>query len=72
MMFNIISNCTKSHFTVIFFVAVCGGHLTMDEGHLQSPNYPDDYQPNKECIWKLTVTETYQVALKFESFEVNV
>lgn len=43
----------------------------MDEGHLESPNYPDDYQPNKECVWKLSVPETYQVALKFESFEVN-
>jgi tolkin protein len=61
-----------SRFTMIFSVAVCGGHLIMDEGHLESPNYPDDYQANKECIWKLTVPETYQVALKFESFEVTV
>ncbi|KDR10358.1 Dorsal-ventral patterning tolloid-like protein 1, partial [Zootermopsis nevadensis] len=53
------------------YEAVCGGHLTMDEGHLESPNYPDDYQPNKECVWKLSVPETYQVALKFESFEVE-
>jgi tolkin protein len=43
----------------------------MDEGHLESPNYPEDYQANKECIWVLSVTENYQVALKFESFEVS-
>jgi hypothetical protein len=40
-------------------------------GHLESPNYPDDYQPNKECIWKLSVPQGYQVALKFQSFEVE-
>jgi len=59
------------YFNTLFFVAVCGGHLTMDEGHLESPNYPEDYQANKECIWILSVSESYQVALKFESFEVS-
>jgi tolkin protein len=53
------------------YEAVCGGHLTMDEGHLESPNYPEDYQANKECVWILSVSESYQVALKFESFEVE-
>lgn len=41
------------------------------EGHLESPNFPDDYQPNKECIWRITVPEDFQVALKFQSFEVE-
>lgn len=51
---------------------MCGGELELDSGgHLESPNYPDDYQPNKECIWKLTVPKDYQVALKFQSFEVE-
>lgn len=40
-------------------------------GHLESPNYPEDYQPNKECIWRLSVPKDYQVALKFQSFEVE-
>ncbi|KAJ4427739.1 hypothetical protein ANN_25392, partial [Periplaneta americana] len=53
------------------YEAVCGGHLEMGEGHLESPNYPEDYQANKECVWKLSVPQDYQVALKFESFEVE-
>lgn len=53
------------------YEAVCGGELTMEEGHLESPNYPDDYRPNKECIWKITVPEGYQVALRFHSFEIE-
>lgn len=54
------------------YEAVCGGELSIETGgHLESPNYPEDYQPNKECIWKITVPEDYQVALKFQSFEVE-
>ena len=43
----------------------------METGQLESPNYPEDYQPNKECIWRITVPVGFQVALKFQSFEVK-
>ena len=43
----------------------------MESGHLESPNFPDDYQPNKECTWRITVPSDYQVALKFQSFEIE-
>lgn len=52
--------------------AVCGGELNLESGgRLDSPNYPLDYLPNRECIWRITVQEEYQVALKFQSFEVE-
>ena len=50
--------------------AVCGGELDMETGQLESPNYPEDYHPNKECVWRVTVPKGFQVALKFQSFEV--
>ncbi|KAJ3641013.1 hypothetical protein Zmor_027542 [Zophobas morio] len=54
------------------YEAICGGELFIDsEGHLESPNYPEEYQPNKECVWKITVPDNYQVALRFQSFEVE-
>ncbi|RWS10861.1 tolloid-like protein 1 [Dinothrombium tinctorium] len=53
------------------YEALCGGDIFKEEGTLQSPNYPEDYRPNKECIWKITVPEKYQVALKFQSFEIE-
>ncbi|XP_046641719.1 tolloid-like protein 1 [Daphnia pulicaria] len=53
------------------YEALCGGDLNVDSGHLESPNFPDDYQPNKECTWKITVPSDYQVALKFQSFEIE-
>ena len=29
------------------YEAVCGGDLDMETGQLESPNFPEDYQPNK-------------------------
>ncbi|XP_065201859.1 protein tolkin-like isoform X3 [Planococcus citri] len=55
------------------YETVCGGDIFIDEesGRLESPNYPDDYQPNKECVWRITAPENYQAALKFQSFEIE-
>ncbi|KAL1117925.1 hypothetical protein AAG570_004238 [Ranatra chinensis] len=54
------------------YEAVCGGDIDVDEGgHLESPNYPEDYQHNKECVWRLTAPPDFQVAIKFQSFEVE-
>jgi hypothetical protein len=44
----------------------------MDKGHLESPNFPEDYPALKECVWRITVPEGFQVALKFQSFEVSL
>lgn len=30
-------------------------------GRLESPNYPLEYLPSKECIWKITVPKDFQV-----------
>lgn len=59
--------------TFHFRPVVCGGELSVDDavGRLESPNYPLDYLANKECVWKITVPKGYQVALKFQSFEVE-
>lgn len=53
------------------YEAVCGGDLIVDSGHLESPNYPSEYQSNKRCVWKITVEEGFQVALHFQSFQVE-
>ncbi|XP_058836590.1 protein tolkin-like [Topomyia yanbarensis] len=54
------------------YEAICGGDIYLEVGgRLESPNYPADYLPNKECIWRITVPKDYQVALKFQSFEVE-
>lgn len=59
---------------LIYFLlspAICGGEIRKNEGQIQSPNYPDDYRPMKECVWKITVSEGYYVGLTFQAFEVK-
>lgn len=53
-------------------VAICGGEISKDSGQIQSPNYPDDYRPSKECVWRITVSEGYSVGLSFQVFEVRL
>lgn len=55
----------------IQYEAICGGEILKDRGTVTSPNYPDDYKPNKECVWKITTEEGFSVALKFQSFEIE-
>lgn len=46
------------------FAAICGGEVNVTgdgEYRLESPNYPLDYLPSKECIWRITVPQDYQV-----------
>lgn len=63
-----------SKFVYYYFLlssAICGGEIRKNEGQIQSPNYPDDYRPMKECVWKITVSEDYYVGLTFQAFEVK-
>ncbi|XP_026152689.1 bone morphogenetic protein 1-like [Mastacembelus armatus] len=53
------------------YEAICGGEVQRDSGQIQSPNYPDDYQSNKVCVWKITVAEGFDVGLSFQSFEIE-
>ncbi|XP_076875977.1 bone morphogenetic protein 1b isoform X2 [Brachyhypopomus gauderio] len=53
------------------YEAICGGEIQRDSGQIQSPNYPDDYRPNKVCVWKVTVAEGFHVGLSFQSFEIE-
>lgn len=45
--------------------------MKKDNGHIQSPNYPDDYRPSKVCVWRIQVSEGFHVGLTFQSFEVG-
>lgn len=56
---------------LLTLAAICGGEVKKDNGQIQSPNYPDDYRPNKMCVWKITVAQGYHVGLTFQSFEVR-
>ncbi|CAG01622.1 unnamed protein product, partial [Tetraodon nigroviridis] len=68
--FRSSSNWVGKGFSAVY-EAICGGEVKKDNGQIQSPNYPDDYRPNKMCVWKITVAQGYHVGLTFQSFEVR-
>ncbi|XP_037956128.1 dorsal-ventral patterning protein tolloid [Teleopsis dalmanni] len=55
------------------FEVICGGDVYLDKEsvRIDSPNYPLEYFPDKECIWRIRVSDNHQVALKFQSFELE-
>uniref|UniRef100_A0A8C3PZC6 Metalloendopeptidase n=1 Tax=Chrysolophus pictus TaxID=9089 RepID=A0A8C3PZC6_CHRPC len=68
--FRSSSNILGKGFFVVY-EAICGGEIRKDAGQIQSPNYPDDYRPSKECIWKITVSEGYHIGISFQAFEIE-
>uniref|UniRef100_A0A8B9LC32 Metalloendopeptidase n=1 Tax=Astyanax mexicanus TaxID=7994 RepID=A0A8B9LC32_ASTMX len=66
--FRSSSNWVGKGFSAVY-EAICGGSVKRDSGQIQSPNYPDDYRPNKVCVWKITVAQGFNVGLHFQSFE---
>uniref|UniRef100_A0A8C7N2H7 Metalloendopeptidase n=1 Tax=Oncorhynchus kisutch TaxID=8019 RepID=A0A8C7N2H7_ONCKI len=68
--FRSSSNWVGKGFTAVY-EAVCGGEILKDQGQIQSPNYPDDYRPSKDCVWRITVSEGYNVGLSFQAFEIE-
>ncbi|XP_072881202.1 tolloid-like protein 2 isoform X1 [Hemitrygon akajei] len=68
--FHSSSNWVGRGFSAVY-EAICGGELHKDAGQIQSPNYPDDYRPSKECIWIITIPKHFQVGLVFQAFEME-
>ncbi|XP_038845796.1 bone morphogenetic protein 1-like isoform X1 [Salvelinus namaycush] len=68
--FRSSSNWVGKGFSAVY-EAICGGEVNRDNGQIQSPNYPDDYRPNKVCVWKVTVAQDFHVGLSFQSFEIE-
>ncbi|KAM4635166.1 bone morphogenetic protein 1-like isoform 2-T4 [Polymixia lowei] len=68
--FRSSSNWVGKGFSAVY-EAICGGDVKRDSGQIQSPNYPDDYRPNKVCVWKITVAQDFHVGLSFQSFEIE-
>ncbi|XP_038138788.1 cubilin-like, partial [Cyprinodon tularosa] len=49
----------------------CGGDLVMQSGAFNSPNYPDAYPPNMECVWTLRSSPGNRIQLSFLMFHLQ-
>ncbi|EYC41622.1 hypothetical protein Y032_0562g3499 [Ancylostoma ceylanicum] len=50
--------------------AECGYTIRAMSGVISSPNYPEDYGNDEECIWDIQVPLGYHIHLQFTHFDV--
>lgn len=55
---------------MLFLCAACGGSIELSDndppGYITSPNYPQNYPQNIDCIWVITVPTGEAVQIDFE------
>ncbi|ELK08597.1 CUB and sushi domain-containing protein 1, partial [Pteropus alecto] len=49
-------------------IVPCGGTLTKRKGTILSPGYPEPYDNNLNCVWKITVPEGAGIQVQVVSF----
>ncbi len=50
----------------------CGGSFTdVTSGEFTSPNHPQDYNNNEDCVWTITAPLNQIITLTFNSFTVS-
>ncbi|VDL98181.1 unnamed protein product [Schistocephalus solidus] len=51
--------------------AICGGYRKANIGIITSPNYPDKYPDNLECLWTIEAPAQSFIILTFKDFSVS-
>uniref|UniRef100_A0A4W3K7X0 Cubilin n=1 Tax=Callorhinchus milii TaxID=7868 RepID=A0A4W3K7X0_CALMI len=71
---NFVSNSGKSdkgfRTTYAASNSACGGSYHSETGAFNSPNYPESYPSNYECVWNLIGSPGNRVQLSFISFQI--
>ncbi|GAB1597689.1 hypothetical protein Ahia01_000045500, partial [Argonauta hians] len=49
----------------------CGGNLHVQNGTINSPNYPQNYPHNSNCDWLITPKKGYFIKINFKDFNIN-
>ncbi|BHF63126.1 Bone morphoproteintic protein 1 [Sparganum proliferum] len=58
-------------FIATYKVVSCVNYVKADKGNISSPDYPNNYPPNSNCIWRIEVPVGFSVLLTFESFDLE-
>lgn len=69
-MINVSLNSLRFIFS-FFSYSVCGGRLVATTGTIFSPNYPNDYDTNKDCVWTIHAPNGKQIELNVKFFELE-
>ena len=62
----------KLTYTTIDNPESCGGDLTDNSGTIMSPGFPNGYDHNMECLWKIMVKENENIIWRFEEISIEV
>lgn len=55
-----------------YFIAVCGGTFySAYRGKITSPNYPDAYSSNTDCVWRIVVHNGATIMLNFTELDMG-
>ncbi|TMS22780.1 Ovochymase-2 [Larimichthys crocea] len=49
----------------------CGGSFSSNQGEITSPNWPNDYQAQSVCTWRITIPSAKSVHVAFTHFELQ-
>jgi cubilin len=49
----------------------CGGTLTSPSGSISSPNYPDSYNENAECFYKIVTSHGSKIQIRFTDLDLE-
>ncbi|XP_023942426.2 cubilin-like [Bicyclus anynana] len=49
----------------------CDGLFVKSHGYIFSPNWPETYEPNRDCTWKISVPIGRQIALNITDFDLE-
>ncbi|KAM7390891.1 hypothetical protein PAMA_008881 [Pampus argenteus] len=71
MVFRTDSSVSMSGFQMMWYQNGCGGELSGPSGSFNSPDYPNSYPANKECIWYIMTSAGSSITLTIHEFDVE-
>ncbi|XP_077863276.1 scavenger receptor cysteine-rich domain-containing protein DMBT1-like [Saccoglossus kowalevskii] len=52
-------------------IGACGGQYIDDSGYIYSPNFPDKYPRDQNCIWTITVEDNHIIQLSILMYKIS-
>lgn len=61
----------KDNIVFIILFSVCGGELSAPYGSINSPGYPGNYPPDRDCFWTVTVQPGLLITFAFGTLKLE-
>lgn len=75
VLFHTDSSISSDGFVLTYVFAdvtkVCGGRYSKPNGVIRSPNYPEYYPDQKDCVWIIEAQSKHRIILTVNHFELE-